>query len=83
VEDVEEFLSARNGSNNKSKLRNSYKKTHRLIRLAGQEFDADDGSYVSYVLPSCGLPAPQMSSDMSVRQIRKFREELNFDMGMG
>jgi hypothetical protein len=82
VEDVEVFWSARKGSNIKSKLRISYRKTQRLIRLTGQEFDADKGSCVPYVLPSCGLTAPQMSSNMSVRQIRKFREDLNFDAGM-
>jgi hypothetical protein len=76
VEDVEEFWSARKGSNIKSKLRISYKKTQRLIRFTGHEFDADKGPYVPYVLPSCGLPAPQMSSNMSVRQIRKFQEDV-------
>jgi hypothetical protein len=67
VEDVEEFWSARKGSRIKLKLRISYNKTQRLIRLTGQEFDADKGCYVPYVLPSCGLPAPQMSSNMFVR----------------
>jgi hypothetical protein len=82
VEDVEELWSARKGSIIKSKLRISYKTTQRVVRLTGHEPDADKGSYVTYDLPSCGLPAPQMSSNMSVRQIRKFREELNFDAGM-
>jgi hypothetical protein len=65
-----------------SKLRISYKNAHLLIRPTGRELDAEKGSYVPYVLPSCDLPAPQMSSNMSVRHIRKVREELNFDAGM-
>jgi hypothetical protein len=43
VEDVEDIWSARKGSRIKSKLRISCNKTQRLIRLTGQEFDADKG----------------------------------------
>jgi hypothetical protein len=83
MEDVEEFWSARKRNIIKSKVRISYEKTQRLICLTGKEFDADsERSDISYIRQSCGLPAPQMSSNMPVRQIRKLREELNLDAGM-